>query len=56
MYAGKLHPRMAAGFAALMNLQLRAIETANLKQRLTKVEELVAAMEPENPPTHRWRR
>ena len=27
VYAGKLHPRVAAGLAPLLNLQLRAIQT-----------------------------
>jgi general stress protein YciG len=38
VYAGRLHPRIAAGLAPLMNLQLRAIETTNIEQRLTKLE------------------
>jgi hypothetical protein len=42
VYAGKVHPRIAAGLAPLMNLQLRAIETTNLERRLARVEELLA--------------
>jgi hypothetical protein len=42
VYAGKLHPRIAAGLAPLMNLQLRTIETADLQQRLVRVEKLLA--------------
>jgi hypothetical protein len=42
IYAGKIHPRIAAGLAPLMNLQLRAIETTDLERRLAKVEELLA--------------
>src|SRR5271169_5018859 len=40
---GKLHPRLAAGLAApLLNLQLRAIETADLEQRIAKLEKMSA--------------
>jgi hypothetical protein len=42
IYAGKIHPRIAAGLAPLMNLQLRAIETTDLERRLAKVEKLLA--------------
>jgi Family of unknown function (DUF5763) len=42
IYAGKIHPSIAAGLAPLMNLQLRAIETTNLERRLVKVEKLLA--------------
>ncbi len=42
VYARRLHPRIAAGLAPLMNLQLRAIETANIEQRLTKLEKRLA--------------
>jgi hypothetical protein len=38
VYEGKLHPRVATGLASLMHLQLRAIETTSLEQRLTKIE------------------
>jgi len=38
VYAGKLHPRIAAGLAPLLNLQLRAIETTDLERRLAKLE------------------
>ncbi len=37
--AGKVHPRVAAGLAPLMNLQLHAIKTADLEQRLAKLEQ-----------------
>jgi hypothetical protein len=40
--ARRLHPRIAAGLAPLMNLQLRAIETTNIEQRLTKLEKRLA--------------
>jgi hypothetical protein len=38
VYAGKLHPRTAAGLAPLMNLQIRAIEKTDLERRLAKIE------------------
>jgi hypothetical protein len=47
VYAGKLHPRIAAGLAALMNLQLRAIETTDLEQRMVRIEKLLAKSEAE---------
>lgn len=40
VYLGKLHPRVASGLAPLMNLQLRAIETADIERRLARLEEL----------------
>jgi hypothetical protein len=36
---GKVHPRVAASVAPLMNLQLHAIKTADLEQRLAKLEQ-----------------
>ena len=45
VYAGRLHPRIAAGLAPLLNLQLRAIETTNLErmaERITEVEKRLA--------------
>ena len=42
VHTGKLDPKVAAGMAPLMNLQLRAIETIetlNIEMRLAKVEE-----------------
>jgi hypothetical protein len=44
VYTGKLHPRVAAGLAPLLNLQLRALE-ADLERRIAKVEKLVARAE-----------
>jgi hypothetical protein len=41
VYAGRLHPRTAAGLAPLMHLQLRAIEKTNLEQRMVRVEKLL---------------
>ena len=41
VYAGRLHPRIAAGLAPLLNLQLRAIEMtefADLERRLAQLE------------------
>ena len=38
VYAGKLPPRVAAGLAPLMPLQLRLIETTNLERRVAKLE------------------
>ena len=37
--AGKLHPRVAACLTPLMKLLLHAIETADLEQRLAKLEQ-----------------
>lgn len=34
VYSGKLSPRIAAGLAPLLNLQLRAIDTSDIEQRL----------------------
>ena len=36
VYAGKLHPRIAAGLAPLMQLQLRVLEKANVEKRLAQ--------------------
>jgi hypothetical protein len=45
VYAGRIHPRIAAGLAPLLNLQLRAIETTDVERRLTKLEKLSAEAE-----------
>jgi len=45
VHSGKLPPKIAAGLAPLMTLQLRAIETtgiSNIELRLAKAEELLA--------------
>jgi hypothetical protein len=42
VYAGKVHPRVAAALAPLLNLQLRTLEATDLEQRLAKVERLLA--------------
>lgn len=45
VYSGKLHPRIAAGLAPLLNLQLRALETTDLERRVGKLEKLLDAVE-----------
>jgi len=45
VYSGKLQPKVAAGLAPLLNLQLRAIETTDLEQRVAKLEKLLAQAE-----------
>ncbi len=45
-YADKISPRKAAVLTALLNLQLRAIETSNLEARIAKLEKLTAAEDP----------
>jgi hypothetical protein len=47
VYAGKLHPRIAAGLAPLLHLQLRAIEKTDFEQRLAKTEQQVALLRAE---------
>lgn len=42
VYGGKVHPRIAAGLAPLLSMQLRAIETTDFERRLAKLEELSA--------------
>jgi hypothetical protein len=42
VYAGKIDPRVAAGLAALISLQLRTIETVDFARRLENVEKLLA--------------
>jgi hypothetical protein len=44
VHAGRVHPKVAAGLAPLMNLQLRAIETSNLEIRVEKLERLLAKL------------
>ena len=48
VYAVKPHPRVAAGLAPLVNLQLRAVKTTDLERRLAKVEKLLARAEAED--------
>lgn len=45
VYAGRMNPRIAAGLAPLLNLQMRAIETTDLERRLAKLEKLSAEAE-----------
>jgi hypothetical protein len=42
VYAGRIHPRIAAGLAPLLNLQLRAIATTDWERRLAEVEKQLA--------------
>jgi hypothetical protein len=44
VHAGRVHPKVAAGLAPLMNLQLRAIETSNLEIRVEKLEKLLTKL------------
>jgi hypothetical protein len=39
--AGKLHPRIAAGLATLMHLQLRVLEKTEIEKHLGKLERLM---------------
>src|ERR1700688_547973 len=41
VHSGQLQPKIAAGLAPLLNLQLRAIETAGLEQRVARLEVLL---------------
>ena len=45
VYAGELPPRVAAGLAPLLNLQLRALDATDLERRIAKVEKLLARAE-----------
>jgi hypothetical protein len=45
IYSGNLQPRVASGLASLLSLQLRAIETTNLEQRVAKLEKLLGEAE-----------
>jgi hypothetical protein len=47
VYSGRLNPRIATSLASLLNLQLRAIETVELQQRVVKLERLLAGMDTE---------
>jgi hypothetical protein len=46
VYDGKINPRIAAGLAPLLNLQMRAIETTDLERRLVELEKAMAAKDP----------
>jgi hypothetical protein len=62
LHAGKIHPKIAAGLAPLMNLQLRAIETSNLELRVEKLEKLLTRLaagrdkKGDMQPSNAWRR
>ena len=45
VYSGKLQPRVAAGLAPLLNLQLRAIEATDQDRRISRLEEMQTALE-----------
>jgi hypothetical protein len=45
VYAGKLHPKIAAGLAPLLQLQLRALDATETEGRLSRLERLVAKRE-----------
>lgn len=55
VYSGKLHPKIASSLAPLLNLQLRAIETVDLQQRVVKLERLLAEMDTEQDRGGKWR-
>lgn len=42
VHAGKLHPKIATGLAPLLSLQLRAIQTTSIEERLAELERLLA--------------
>jgi hypothetical protein len=46
VYSGKLDPRVAAGLAPLLRLQLQAIGNTDLEQQLAKWEKLLAEARP----------
>jgi hypothetical protein len=54
VYSGKLHPKIASGLAPLLNLQLRAIETVDLEQRVVKLEKLLAERDIEEHRAGKW--
>ena len=47
---GQAHPRLGAGLAPLLSLQLRTIEAPDLERRLVKLEKLLVAAETEPAP------
>ncbi len=42
VYEGRIQPRIAAGLAPLLNLQLRAIDVTDVQRRLTEIEKELA--------------
>ena len=45
IYSGRLNPKIGVGLAPLLNLQLRAIESSDLEERIAKLEQ--ANVEPD---------
>ena len=45
VYAGKIHPRIAAGLAPLLNLQMRVIEITNFERRFAELEKRLTEAE-----------
>jgi hypothetical protein len=45
VYSGRLNPKIGVGLAPLLNLQLRAIESSDLEERIAKLEQ--ANVEPD---------
>jgi hypothetical protein len=45
VHSGKLHPRIASSLASLLSLQLRAVETSDLVQRMKDFEKRLSATE-----------
>jgi hypothetical protein len=45
VYAGKLHPKIAAGLAPLLQLQLRALDATETEGRLSRLERLITKRE-----------
>jgi len=41
VYACKIHPRIAAGLAPMMHLQLRVLEKTEIEKRLARMERLL---------------
>jgi hypothetical protein len=48
-FSGRLHPRVAAGLAPLLTLQLRAIQTANHEDRIGKLEKQMTKLQTNEP-------
>jgi hypothetical protein len=57
VYAGKLHPRTAAGLAPLLTLQLRVIEKTDFEQRVAKLEKQLNKLKDQlqDPRVKAWR-
>jgi hypothetical protein len=41
VYSGKIHPKIAAGLAPLLHLQLRALDATDMEGRISRLERLV---------------